>query len=127
MAGWWEYQRLSNGSRADRKALESGDARDALRARVVVNEVVDVGGSKAVEWLAVLNDAAPPGDDGVAVGCGPLEDLINEHADSVIDEIERLARRSPAFARALSHVWPASSAMAKATELRLAVWIDRDK
>lgn len=127
VANWWKYHRLTNGARAERKSVESGEASDAVRANQMVMDVVGVGGAKAVEWLDVLNEAAPPGDDGVTVGCGPLEDLINAQADLVIDEIERRARQSPAFARALSRVWPAWSAMAKVTEDRLVVWIDRNK
>jgi len=38
------------------------------------------------------------------VGTGPLEDLINDHSDDLVDLVEQAARQSPEFAQ-LSKVW----------------------
>ena len=39
------------------------------------------------------------------VGAGPLEDLIEEHGDKFIDQIEREAAQSPVFKKMLASVW----------------------
>lgn len=40
------------------------------------------------------------------LAAGPLEDLIAEHGETVIERIEREARHSPRFRFALTGVWP---------------------
>jgi hypothetical protein len=84
---------------------------------------VDSGGREAVELLVALNDAGPTGDDGLTVGCGPLEDLLRDHGDTVAADVDDHARRSPAFARALSHVWLQPGQLSEAAENRLKPWV----
>jgi hypothetical protein len=120
---WWDYVRRSQGSRAERKALSLGDPSDAVSAYDAVARVVESGGQEAVELLVALNDAAPAGDDGVTVGCGPLEDLLHEHGDSVATTVNDHALSSPSFARALSHVWLQQGQLSEATENQLKAWV----
>jgi hypothetical protein len=123
LANWWECWRRFAGSREERKALSRGEPADVQAAHDLVEHRVRVGGPGAVELLVALNNAGPADNDGVTVGAGPLEDLLHEHADSVIDEIEQQARQSPLFARALSYVWLERGHLSKATEDRLAPWV----
>lgn len=74
--GWWEYQSSFSGSRSERKALDSGEHPSAQRAHDAACTAVERGGSAAVELMAALADAAPAGIGALAVGVGPLEDLI---------------------------------------------------
>lgn len=122
---WWEHQRLSSGSREERKSLELGGSARARAARDLVDETVQRGGSAAVELLAVLADATPLGDDGTAVGAGPLEDLIHEHGDDLIDEVVSCARQRPRFAQALAIVWAERGHLTAGTEDRLRPWVGR--
>src|SRR5215475_63513 len=123
LAKWWEFQRRARGSRTERKTLVSGEASDLQGARDMVDDRMLAGGVEAVELLVVLNETAPADDDGVSVGCGPLEDLIHQHGDALIDVIDIIARRNPSFAKAMSHVWLERGHLTKATEARLARWV----
>jgi len=58
---------------------------------------------------AVLDSCESP-EDVALVAAGPLEDLILAQGAALIDEIERLAARSPRFAYALTGVWPPEAA-----------------
>jgi hypothetical protein len=120
---WWEYQRLSGGSREERKALELGVPQQVQDARDLVDEAVERGGSEAVELLVALAEATPAGTDGTAVGAGPLEDLIHEHGDDLIDEIESYARKRPQFAQALAVVCVERHHLTAGTEERLRPWV----
>ena len=120
---WWEYHRLARGSREDRKGLERGEPAGACAARWAVNARVEAGGVAAVELVHALCRAEPVNDEGMTVGCGPLEDLVHEHGDDVIDEIEQRARLFPEFARALSHVWLEDGHVSEGTAVRLRRWI----
>jgi hypothetical protein len=40
------------------------------------------------------------------LAAGPLEDLLEAHGELLVDQIEILARRSPAFRLLLNGVWP---------------------
>jgi hypothetical protein len=104
-AGWFEYIRLASGSRAERKGLELGEPADALRAAERVREVVERGGSRAVALIAALLDAAADERAVVAVAVGPLEDLLHDHWDESIDEVEKLARAEGPMRRALTSVY----------------------
>jgi hypothetical protein len=120
---WWEYQRLSSGSRDERKALDLGIAEQPLAAHDLVDETVERGGQEAVDLLAALADAVPTGNDGAAVGAGPLEDLIHEHGDDLVSDIESYARRRPPFAQALGFVWVERGHLSAETEARLEPWV----
>ncbi|GAA4361675.1 hypothetical protein GCM10023145_38770 [Angustibacter luteus] len=121
-ANWWEFQRRTVGSRQERRALEQGQPAEVQAADDAVRAMVDAGGDAGVAFLRRLNDASPPHDDGETVGAGPLEDLLHEHGDSVVDAIELNARQSPSFARALSHAWLEKGHNTPAVEARLARW-----
>ena len=84
---------------------------------------MNAGGRSAVELLVALNDAAPPGDDGLTVGVGPLGDLLHEHGDGLINEIEHYARVSASFRHALAHVSLERGHVSTDTEHRLLPWI----
>jgi hypothetical protein len=120
---WWDYWRRSRGPRDERKALSLGQPPAVQVAHGVIERRVKDGGRPAVELLVALNDAGPPDDDGVTVGTGPLEDLIHEHGDVVIDDLVEFARTVPTFALALSHVWLESGHLSKTTTERLMPWI----
>jgi len=57
-------------------------------------------------WDVVLTLVAAASDDLLpAVGVGPLEDLISEHVDEVIDKVVRQAAADPRFRDALTQSW----------------------
>lgn len=123
LANWWEFQRRARGSRDERVALSLDEGTDLGDARDIVDDRMLAGGTEAVELLVALNEAAPAEDGGVSVGCGPLEDLIHEHGDALIDVIDASARQNPDFAKAMSHVWLEPGHLTKETEARLSRWI----
>lgn len=104
-AQWWNYHRLSRGSRDERKALETGEPADAVEAADIVYERVAQGGSAALSTVASLVRTAVSADDLCLVGAGPLEDLLCEHGVELAQSVDELARREPAFAAALRCVW----------------------
>jgi len=65
---------------------------------------MDSGGDDAIPLVLALLEASAEEEASVAVGTGPLEDLINDHGDALADAVERTARQSPLFARALGAV-----------------------
>jgi hypothetical protein len=121
--GWWQYQRLATGSRAQRKALSVGEPAEAVAGWEAVRDRVDAGGTDALRIVVELISTATDDTCLAAVGAGPLEDLLHEHGDSLIDAIETEARRSPPFANALASVWVAPHTLAPNTERRLGPWI----
>ncbi len=125
-ARWWDFQHRARGTRAERKALEAGEPADVQAAYDTIEALVAAGAPDTVELLVALNDAGPPEDQGGTVGAGPLEDLICTHGDSLAETIERCARQSPSFAKALSNVWLERADVSPATEQRLARWIRSD-
>jgi hypothetical protein len=120
---WWAYQRLARGSREERKALELGQPAEAQAALDIVAATVESGTADAVRLLVALEDDAPPDDDGVTVGSGPLEELITAHGRELADEIAKNARRSPSFARALSRVWLTPGHLDPRAEAQLSAWV----
>jgi hypothetical protein len=122
-ARWWEFLRLSQGDRAQRKALELGEPREAYAAAAIVAERIQTGGSDAIRLVIALIETAPD-DAGIAVvGAGPLEDLVHEHGDSLIDELDRVARRNPAFSHAMGSVWLSAGVLNPDVEHRLRMWM----
>lgn len=120
---WWEYHRLAGGSRDERKALEAGLPVRVGAAHDLVAEKIATGSPDVLEILALLIDGVPEGQDVATVGAGPLEDLLHEHGDRLIADIETSARRSPAFANAMSSVWLEVDGLEPATVARLAPWV----
>lgn len=123
VAAWWDYWRRSQGSRTERKELSLGQPPEAVAAYETVARVMDDGGPAAVELLVALTDAQPFDDNGITVGCGPLEDLLHDHGDSLSVYIDEHARRSPAFALALSHVWLSRGQLSETAENLIRPWI----
>jgi hypothetical protein len=121
--GWWQHDRLAAGDRAQRKALSIGEPADAVAGWEAVRDCIDAGGANAVRVVVELIRTATNDRDVGAVGAGPLEDLLHEHGDELVDAIETEARRSPPFASALASVWLERHAVTPATEERLSRWI----
>ena len=79
---------------------------------------MDIGGADAIQLILALI-ARAPGDEGpVAVGKGPLEGLINDHGDALVDLVEQAARQSPEFAQAVEQ-----GALTTESADRLARWL----
>jgi hypothetical protein len=122
-ARWWDHLRLSQGDRWQRKALELGEPADACAAADTVREWIHTGGIDAIHLIVALIETAPD-DAGIAsVGAGPLEDLVHEHGDVLIDDLDRLARQNPTFNQAMSSVWLAAGTLNPDAERRLRKWI----
>lgn len=104
VGAWFDYVRRAGGTRAERKDLEMGEPADAARAADRVQEIVDAGGPSAVELIAALLQGAPDEKTLIAVAAGPLENLLAEHWDDVIEQVETLAQDGGPIRRALSSV-----------------------
>jgi hypothetical protein len=122
VANWWEWHRLARGNRGERVALEQGQPESAWAAYRSISEQVAANSPGIVELLAALNDAAPIDDNGSTVGCGELENLLNQHGDAAIDEVERRARENQHFARAVSFVRISDGAVSDTNRARLESW-----
>lgn len=101
VAGWWLYLLLASGSRAERKALEMGEPIAAVAASEALFDRMSTGGVAAVDLVLALLEAAPDEDGYIAVGAGPLDNLVGQHGDALADALAEAARREPAFAVAL--------------------------
>lgn len=121
--GWWRYQRLSVGSRAERKALEDGEPGNAVAAAEAVDDRVRSGGPEALQLVAALVRAAETDDDLALVGAGPLEDLLTRNGAVLVDDIDDLARRDLQFAQALTGVWWSADDAGPEVTIRLGRWI----
>lgn len=111
VAGWWKYQRLASGGRAERKALEMGEPSGAIAAADAVDERVRLGGAQALMLMSALLHGAVTDDDLALLGAGPLEDLLVRDGTALVDEVDEFARRDPRFARAITAVcWSAADA-----------------
>lgn len=124
--GWWLYRRLSAGTREQRVELEraaSVQARIAHAAYEHVHRVVEAGGGAALEALQVLLRSAPDSDSVSAVGVGPLEDLVHQHGEVLVEGLVRLARQDPAFGAGLSAVWLETGRLPPEVEHRLGPWV----
>jgi hypothetical protein len=123
---WWLFHALRAGTREQRVDLERGESRDATaawRAFDAVDDVITSGGVEAISLILELLDSAPTPAAVSAVGAGPLEDLLHEHGEQLIDEVERRARQEPAFAHALRSVWLEHGALPTEVEARLENWV----
>ena len=117
---------MSAGERGDRVELEraaSPGAREAWRAYELVQQTMNIGGADAIRLIQALLATAPGDEGGVAVGTGPLEDLLNEHGNDLVDLVEQAARRSPKFAQALRLVAVEQGTLRPETTDRLARWL----
>lgn len=123
VAGWWDYQRLMRGSPAERRALEAGHPARTHQSWIEVWGRINRGGNAALDLVVSLVDAAPGGDDVVAVvGTGPLEDLVRKHGNSLADEIAHVACGNARFAQALTSVM-ARGVLTVHAARRLSPWV----
>jgi hypothetical protein len=70
-----------------------------------INELVFNSPEEA--WLVILEliRLAPSERILADIAAGPLEDLIRNHTDAIIDRVEQEARRDPKFRLCLTGVW----------------------
>jgi hypothetical protein len=123
--GWWLFRAMAGGEHEDRVELERGEsvrAQRAWRAFAEVQSILRQGGEDAVGLILGLLDAAT-GHAEVAVGPGPLEDLISEHGDNLVDLIDRTARQRPDFAASLQSVSLEAGTLRTETMDRLSRWV----
>jgi hypothetical protein len=120
---WWDYQRLAQGDRSQRKALELGEPVDVCAAADIVWDRIHVGGVEAIQLIAALIETAPNDASISYVGAGPLEDLVSAHGDSLTEDLDRLARQDPAFSRAMASVCLPAGTLSSGAERRLRKWI----
>ena len=124
--GWWLFRGMSVAGRGERVELQRGEtlhAQEAWQAYWSVQQTMDDGGDDAIRLVLALLDAAPDDESMVLVAAGPLEDLINEHGDDLVELIEKTARQSSMFAGALESVWVDRVALRPETFDRLAPWL----
>ena len=76
-----------------------------MHARAEVGRIVASGpAGEAVPLTSALLDGADSDDALIAIAAGPLEELLTERWDEVIDQIEALAREGGRIRRALTSV-----------------------
>jgi hypothetical protein len=127
VASWFEYHRLSSGTREQRKALELGQPVRPQAAWAWVEDRIMDGGDDAIQVIETLALRASSEGEEMAVGIGPVESLIYEHGDSVVDSLLDRARRSPPLARALRWVSLASGSVSDTSLSKLAIYQNGQK
>ena len=74
------------------------------------DKIFDIRDDAEQVWPFILSVLAE--DQSIPVvqmlSAGPLEDLLSDHGDAVIDRVESEARKNPAFASLLGGVWQSS-------------------
>lgn len=90
-----------------------------MGAYKLMQETMHDGGDEAVRLIAALLDAAPSEEGAVAVGTGPLEDLINEHGA----DLDQKVRQSAEFATVRGSVAMERGNLGPKTHDRLARWL----
>lgn len=115
VASWFEYHRLSSGSRRERKALSEGRPPEVFAAYDWVDERITDGGETALGVLEQLADSAASLPQLSMVGITGIEQLIYEHRDAVVRPLIARARRSPNLARALKSVSLADDSISDAS------------
>lgn len=110
-AAWIKYHEIildsAKNTREFRKAIEMGthplsNARDKVAE--YIRTFLEVGWQLILEMLMLTQS-----EEIIAnIAAGPLEDLIDYHADLVIDRIEKQSRIDDKFRQCLTGVWPSS-------------------
>src|SRR4051794_11157068 len=73
-----------------------------------VDEIIDLAADQPDElWLIILRILEIDSSEEIvkAVGAGPLEDLMVQHGEKLIDKVEDQASKSGAFKAAMKGVW----------------------
>jgi hypothetical protein len=112
-AYWEEYAYRQRGDHAH--------ADECFWAWEWVDDAARVGSDDVIDLLVALADAAADDFALGYLGAGPVEDLVNNHGERLIDAIETAASEHPAFAGTLSGINTSSATEAeKMVERRLA-------
>lgn len=98
-AYWKEYELRRSANRPDRLRAD-----DFFWAWEAVYEAGRDNPGKSLPLLVALADAAPDDAALAYLGAGPVEDLVNDHGERLIDAIESAAHEHLAFARTLSGI-----------------------
>ena len=103
ITAYLEYQRLSRSEHRSERLLADQYfwACEELREQTLVEPSDNI-----VDLLVELCEVASGDVETIGVlGAGAVEDLVNNHGERFVDEIEQAARRHPQFRTCLSHVW----------------------
>lgn len=109
-AYWRGHQRVS--LQVDRQLSHTGsrpsdeDDDPDFWAWEYVDTVWQAGDRAALDRLVDLANSASSSEELNYLGAGPVEDLVRVFGESLIDEIEEAARRSPSFLSALRSMYP---------------------
>jgi hypothetical protein len=98
---YWEHLRLA-GSKAREARLA---ARELNWACEDVTRSIARGGDGALDVLRMLADTAASPAQLELLGAGPLEDLLHEQGEALLDSLDDLIRRTPRLRVALASVW----------------------
>jgi hypothetical protein len=115
---YWKNYELVSGNRKQRL-----DADEWFWAWKEVEDEVRTPTGRTFELLLALVDSAKDNSALAYVGAGPIEELVNWHGATFMNQIEEAARRNRAFRYALSGV-RVSQKLPSAVRERLAVFID---
>jgi len=101
-AAYWEHHR--RGTSTDRADRLSQD--DVSWAWEEIHEQVSDHPESAVDVLVTLAEAAPDDAALASLGAGPVEALLHPSVSTaVVDRVERAARQSETFRKALRCAW----------------------
>jgi hypothetical protein len=101
---WPRGHRLSLGSEHDELLDRWFISESTFWAWEEVTHLVDE--EPAMGWRAIQAPVSHATEDSlVAIGCGPVEDLIRKHPSEFCEPVEQLAQSSSRFRTALAHVW----------------------
>jgi hypothetical protein len=109
-AYWRNHQRLRQ--QMERRPHNTGSPQSEVDkdpdfwAWEYVETIWRAGDRPALDRLVDLANSASGSEELNYLGAGPVEDLVRVFGESLIDEIEDAARRSPSFLRALQSMYP---------------------
>lgn len=114
---WAHYEATRSLDRTHRAETEPN-----FWAWEAVDDEVRAPSDRVFELLLTLAHEAKDDEALGYLGAGPVEDLVAWHGTRYLDEIEKWARRDPAFRKALSNIWITTDLPAPVRE-RLAPFI----